>query len=45
MQGQIMLFQFRVEAIYPVHDPVALQDPGVHSLIQYTMKVGLHNYV
>ena len=28
-----------VEAIYPVHDPVALQDRRVHSLIQYAMKV------
>ena len=28
-----------MEAIYPVHDPVALQDKRVYSLIQYAMKV------
>ena len=29
----------RVEAIYPVHDPTALRDARVKSLIQYAMKV------
>ena len=29
----------RVEAIYPVQDPMALQDRHVASLIQYSMKV------
>ena len=33
------LFADSVEAIYPVHDPVALQDKRVYSLIQYAMKV------
>ncbi|XP_064405580.1 uncharacterized protein LOC135350651 isoform X3 [Halichondria panicea] len=28
-----------VEAIYPVHDPIALRDARVKSLIQYSMKV------
>lgn len=32
-------FLFRVEAIYPVHDPTALRDTRVKSLIQYAMKV------
>lgn len=32
-------FVCRVEAIYPVHDPIALQDKRVYSLIQYAMKV------
>ena len=33
------LISHRVEAIYPVHDPLALQDSRVHSLVQYAMKV------
>ena len=28
-----------METIYPVHDPVALQDKRVYGLIQYAMKV------
>ena len=37
----VICFSFgcRVEAIYPVHDPLALQDSRVHSLVQYAMKV------
>ena len=33
------LFADSVEAIYPVHDPVALQDRRVYGAIQYAMKV------
>lgn len=31
----------RVESIYPVHDPVALQDGRLCGLIQYAMMVSL----
>ena len=40
--SHILYFFCRVEAIYPVHDPLALQDTRVHSLVQYAMKVRLH---
>ena len=37
-----LLFLCSVEAIYPVHDPTALRDAKVKSLIQYAMKVGFN---